>query len=78
MPAGEYMVTYPEVINLKDRDVQLIKEVLNSVNRSGNLNLAYQAQEKIEDVLRIKSQHYDAKEFLNAVLSDYNFLTAQL
>lgn len=78
VPAGEYMVTYPEVINLKDRDVQLIKEVLNSVNRSGNLNLAYQAQEKIEDVLRIKSQHYDAKEFLNAVLSDYNFLTAQL
>lgn len=77
-PAGEYIVTYPEVINLKDRDVQLIKEVLNSVSRSGNLNLAYQAQEKIEDVLRIKSRHYDAKEFLNAVLADYNFLTAQL
>ena len=73
-----YVVTYPEVINLKDRDIQLIKEVLNSVNRSGNLGLAHQAKDKIETVLNIKSKHFEAKDFLYAVLSDYNHLTAQL
>ena len=74
----EYVVTYPEVINLKDRDIQLIKEVLTSVNRSGNLGLAHQAKEKIETVLNIKSKHFEAKGFLYAVLADYNHLTARL
>ena len=74
----EYVVSYPEVVNLKDSDVQLIKEVLNSANRSGNVELVYKAQQKVQDVLNIKSKHLDSKEFLYAVLSDYNHLTAQL
>lgn len=74
----DYKVTYPEVINLKDKDVQLIKEILKSVNQSGNTVLAFQAQQKIEQVLNISSKHYDAKSFLNAVLLDYNYLTSRL
>lgn len=60
---NNYEVIYPEVINLKDQDVELIKEVLRSVNRSGNILLAFQAQQKIEQVLHIKSKHNDAKSF---------------
>ena len=74
----EYVVTYPEVINLKDRDIQLVKEVLNSVNRSGNLGLAHQAKDKIETVLNIKSKHFEARDFLYAILEDYNHLTARM
>ena len=74
----EYVVNYPEVIDLKDRDIQLIKEVLTSINRSGNLGLAHQAKEKIETVLNIKSKHFEAKDFLYAVLEDYNHLTARM
>lgn len=74
----DYQVMYPEVINLRDQDVQLIKEVLISVNRSGNTILAFQAQQKVEQVLNIKSRHYDSKSFLNAVLLDYNYLTSRL
>jgi uncharacterized RDD family membrane protein YckC len=74
----EYVVTYPEVINLKDSDIQLLKEVLNSVSRSGNVMLALQAQQKIERVLNIHSKHMDSKQFLHAVLADYNHLTSQL
>jgi uncharacterized RDD family membrane protein YckC len=73
-----YQVMYPEVINLRDQDVQLIKEILKSVNQSGNTALAYQAQEKIEKVLNIRSRHYDSKSFLNAVLVDYNYITSRL
>ncbi len=74
----EYKVTYPEVINLSDRDVQLVKEVLISVQRSGNTMLALQAQNKIEQVLHIRSQHSDATYFLHCVLADYNHLTSQM
>ncbi len=77
-PDQEYLVTYPEVAHLKDSDIQLIKELLTSVNRSGNLHLAYQAQEKVEQVLNIKSRHYDSKDFLYTILADYNHVTAQL
>ena len=76
VPVAEtnYRVTYPEVINLKDSDIQLIKEVIVNVHKSGNTLLAYQAMEKIETVLTIKSQH-EPLTFLYAVLSDYNHLS---
>ena len=74
----EYKVAYPEVINLSDRDVQLVKEVLLTVRRSGNTMLAVQAQQKIESVLRIKNLHEDSMSFLHVVLADYNHLASQL
>ena len=74
----EYKVTYPEVINLSDRDVQLVKEVLLNVRRSGNTMLAVQAEQKIESVLRIKNLHGDPMSFLHVVLADYNHLASQL
>lgn len=77
-PAQDYAVSYPEVINLKDQDVQLIKDILKSVSRSGNVQLALQAQQKIESVLGISSRHPDPRSFLYAVLTDYNYLTATL
>ncbi len=77
-PATEYKVIYPEVMTLKDGDIQLIKEVLIAVSRSGNTLLAVQAQQKIEQVLKIRSQHSEAIFFLQAVLADYNYLTSQM
>ena len=73
-----YQVTYPEVINLRDQDVQLIKEILKSVSQSGNTILAFQAQQKVEQVLNIRSRNADSKGFLNTVLIDYNYLTSKL
>jgi uncharacterized RDD family membrane protein YckC len=73
-----YEVTYPEVINLRDQDVQLIGEILNSIAQSGNTILAFQAQQKVEQVLNIHSRHTDSKSFLNTVLADYNYLTSKL
>jgi uncharacterized RDD family membrane protein YckC len=74
----DYKVTYPEVINLRDQDVQLIKEILKSVTQSGNTVIAFQAKQKVEKVLNIHSQHNDSKSFLNTVLNDYNYLTSRL
>jgi uncharacterized RDD family membrane protein YckC len=76
VPVAEtnYRTTYPEVISLKDSDIQLIKEVIMNVNKSSNTMLAYQTMQKIETVLNIKSKH-EPLTFLYAVLSDYNHLS---
>jgi uncharacterized RDD family membrane protein YckC len=73
-----YQVTYPEVINLKDHDMQLIKEVIITVSRTGNSMLALQAQQKIEQVLQIYSKETAPITFLQVILTDYNYVTAQL
>lgn len=73
-----YEVTYPDVVNLKDSDIQLIKEVLNNVKRTGNNMLAFQAQDKVEKVLNIRSKYSDPTGFLETILADYNHLTSQL
>ncbi len=75
---NNYQVNYPEVVDLKDNDIQLIKEVISTVRRTGNTMLSLQAQQKIEQVLHIQSRHSDPMMFLQSVLSDYNNLTSQL
>jgi uncharacterized RDD family membrane protein YckC len=70
-----YTVTFPEVSNLSSRDVQLVKEVIMSVNQSGNIMLARHAADKIKEVLHIQSD-MEARTFLLLLLSDYNYLTS--
>jgi hypothetical protein len=71
-----YHVSYPEVANLADMDVQLIKEVILNVNKTGNINLAFQAAEKIKNILRINSE-LEPLRFLQLLLADYNYLTSR-
>ncbi len=73
-----YAVSYPEVTNLSDADMQLVKEVLLSVQKTGNTMLALQTVRKIETLLNIKSRHDEPINFLYTILSDYNHLTAKL
>jgi len=79
VPVAEtgYTVTYPEVISLRDSDMQLIKEVMLNVRKSGNPMLAWQTAEKLEQILNIKNQYDDPMNFLYVLLSDYNHLGAQ-
>lgn len=71
-----YHVDYPEVINLKDNDIYLIKEVILAVMRTGNTMLSLQTQQKIEQILHIQSRQPEPITFLQTVLSDYNYLTS--
>jgi uncharacterized RDD family membrane protein YckC len=71
-----YSVTFPEVANLSDSDMQLIKEVMITVNKSGNSMLAYQAAQKIKDTLNVQS-NLEPISFLQELLADYNYLTSR-
>lgn len=73
-----YAVNYPEVTSLSDADMQLIKEVILSVQKTGNTMLALQTVRKIETILNIKSRNEEPVNFLYTVLADYNHLTAKL
>lgn len=75
---ASHSVTYPEVINLKDRDIQLIKEILITVRRTGDTMISLETQRKIEQILNIKSREDDSRKFLQIVIADYNHLTSQL
>lgn len=72
-----YTVSFPEVVQLRDADVQLIKEVQLNVHRSGNTMLAYHTAEKIKQLLQIQSP-LEPLHFLNVVLADYNHLASKL
>ncbi len=76
-PETNYIVSFPEVANLSDKDMQLVKDVIMNVNRSGNSVLAYQAAEKIKNTLHIQT-NLEPLYFLQVLLSDYNHLTSRL
>jgi uncharacterized RDD family membrane protein YckC len=78
VPDAYYVTNYPEVTQLSDNDMQLIKEVLINVQKSGNTPLATQTMEKIETVLNIRSRHDDPVAFLRTVLNDYNHITSKM
>ncbi|CAN5307301.1 RDD family protein [soil metagenome] len=77
VPDTAYTVTYPEVINLRDSDMQLIKEVILNVRKSNNNMLAWQTAEKLKSVLTITNHYDDPIHFLQVILTDYNHLASQ-
>jgi uncharacterized RDD family membrane protein YckC len=74
---NNYKVSFPEVTNLADKDMQLVKEVILNVSKSGNTLVAQKAAEKIKQILQIKS-NLEPLYFLEVLMADYNYLTSQL
>jgi uncharacterized RDD family membrane protein YckC len=76
-PDVNYTVSFPEVINLADRDIQLLREVLLQIRKTGNLYLAFPTAEKIKKILNIQT-NLESSHFLNVIIADYNHLTSKL
>ncbi|MBC8034242.1 MAG: RDD family protein [Chitinophagaceae bacterium] len=76
-PVIDYTVSFPDVIQLSDKDMQLIKEVIVNVNKTGNSVLAYHTADKIKQTLNINA-NMDPMHFLHVIIADYNYLTARL
>lgn len=74
--AENYEVHFPEVINLKDSDIQLIKEVLIYHQRKENLLLLHDTADKIKSVLHIQS-NMEPGAFLHTVTADFNYLASR-
>jgi uncharacterized RDD family membrane protein YckC len=76
-PDINYTVFFPDVINLSDKDMQLIKEVTIQIKRTGNNYLAYHAAEKIKQLLNVQT-NLEPAHFLQVVIADYNYLTSKI
>ena len=73
-----YVPTYPNVIKLSDNDARIIKNTFQSASKFNDYKTLIKLRSKILEVTEIKSVHKTDKEFIDAVLKDYNFYTQNM
>lgn len=67
----DYQLVFPEIARLSDRDVSILKEVLDSGLKSNNEQLLAKLEAKVKQVTGISSK-LPTRTFLQTVLRDYN------
>lgn len=72
----DYVVTFPDVMRLSDRDINTIKNVLTQANKRHQYELVNRVAQKVVEVLHIKTE-LNAEQFLRKLLEDYNYLATR-
>ena len=73
-----YVPLYPAIMKLNDRDINMIKNILDTSRRSRNYDLANKTAERIKTVTGITEVfEYDAMDFMETLLKDYNYLAVE-
>ena len=70
----DYIPSFPEIMQLSDRDVNALKGILDTSKKEKDHSLALRAAEKLQDHLKIQS-NLPPIEFLEVLLQDYNYLS---
>lgn len=73
--ADNYIPSFPQVMQLSDRDINSLKGILDTSRRRNDYNLAEMASNKIRNHLKIETS-LAPTEFLEVLLKDYNYLSA--
>jgi len=71
-----YEPVFPEVINLSDRDIEIIRQALDINRETANINPVLKVEAKIKDTLKITSSLPPLK-FLYTVIKDHNYLVTR-
>ncbi len=71
-----YVVHFPEVMRLSDRDINTVHQVLSRARRTGNDELCNRVAWKLQEVLHLQPQR-DNISFLEKILEDYNYLSTR-
>ncbi len=71
----DYQVTFLQVQNLKDKDISLIKEIMNDAKGTGNNQVILALVDKLKVLLNVES-NLPPRIFLETVLKDYNHLSS--
>lgn len=74
--ADGYAPSFPQVMQLSDKDVNALKSILDAAKKHNDHALAQNACEKIKAHLKIESS-LSPFDFLEVLLKDYNYLSAQ-
>lgn len=72
-----YEPMYPQVAQLQDKDLRIVKEVLQAYDRNFNSQIIREVAQKIKTLLEIESDMPDYT-FLKTLVKDYEYLTARM
>ena len=73
--SDRYVPSFPQVMQLSDRDINSLKSILDTARKRHDFNLAEMASEKIKNHLKIQTT-LSPFDFLEVLLKDYNYLSA--
>lgn len=73
--ADTYVPQFPQIMQLSDRDINALKGIIDTAKKHKDHNMALMATEKIKSHLKIET-HLEPQEFLEVLLKDYNYLSA--
>jgi len=71
-----YSPSFPQVMQLSDRDINALKSILDAAKKRHDFELANQASDKIKNHLKIETS-LSPFDFLEILLKDYNYLSGQ-
>lgn len=74
--ADSYVPSFPQIMQLSDRDINAIKSILETARKKGDFNMAEAAGYKIKSHLKIESS-LSPFDFLEILLKDYNYLSVK-
>lgn len=69
----DYVVTYPQVLTLSDKDIATVKRVLKKSVHTGKLEMLVPLAEKVSSVMDIQPRQ-EPYAFLTTLLADYHHL----
>jgi uncharacterized RDD family membrane protein YckC len=72
--ADSYVPSFPQIMQLSDRDINAIKSIMETARRKSDHLMAESAAGKIKSHLKIESD-LAAFDFLDVLLKDYNYLS---
>ncbi|SFU55413.1 Uncharacterized membrane protein YckC, RDD family [Pustulibacterium marinum] len=73
----DYTPVFSSVIQLTDKDVNIIKEVYQIAIKSADFRTLSMLRAKVSETIQTNSELYD-KQFIETVLKDYNYYTQQM
>ncbi len=74
--ADSYVPSFPQIMQLSDKDINAIKSILETARKKGDFNMAEAACYKIKNHLKIES-NMPPFDFLDVLLKDYNYLSTK-
>jgi uncharacterized RDD family membrane protein YckC len=74
--ADSYKPSFPQIMQLSDRDINAIKNILEATRKKGDYHIAAAAGDKIKSHLKIESS-LSPFDFLDLLLKDYNYLSTK-
>ncbi|HQV54373.1 MAG: RDD family protein [Chitinophagaceae bacterium] len=74
--ADSYVPSYPQIMQLSDKDINAIKSILETSRKKNDYNMAESACYKIKSHLKIEST-LPPFDLLDTLLKDYNYLSTK-